>query len=217
LLGQVYDAFGLDRPTFVSIPIVPQAVVEPTYGISDLVTIEIDDNTAADWGKGGHYDFVVPGVDSVDAVPANLIGSFDYAFDKENMFIRVDFEADVVRSDSFDLYLDIPNSQREYGLSDGGTVLGFQATHRLSWSGSEPRIVNGPIVHSVLDEDESVSAVAGFDGRAIEFALPIESLPAIEAGDRISFRLIETDRDADLLSLPLAGPGYIQVPDIDNV
>ncbi|MCP3935506.1 MAG: glycoside hydrolase, partial [Actinomycetia bacterium] len=38
LLGQVYDAFGLDRPTFVSIPIVPQAVVEPTYGISDLVT-----------------------------------------------------------------------------------------------------------------------------------------------------------------------------------
>ena len=52
LLGQIYDALGLERPTFLSIPIVPQAVVEPAYGLSDLVTIEIDDDTAIWLGEG---------------------------------------------------------------------------------------------------------------------------------------------------------------------
>ena len=208
LLGQVYDAFGLERPTFLSIPIVPQAAVDPFAGTTGLLTIPIDDDIAtADWAEGaGRY-----------LLGGELAESLYYAFDKENMYVRVDFGENASSSDGFDLYLDLPNSQREYGLSDGGTVLGFQATHRLSWDGSDPRSVAGPIVHSVLDEDESAVTVAGFDGRAIEFALPIESLPAIESGDRISFRLIETDGEVDVLSLPLAGPGYIQVPDIDNV
>ena len=42
-------------------------------------------------------------------------------------------------------------------------------------------------------------------------------LPAIEAGDRIRFRLIDTSGGPEGESLPIAGPGFIQVPDISNV
>ena len=53
LLGQVYDTLGIERPTFVAIPIVPQAAVDPDYGITDLVTIAIDNEVATHAGLKG--------------------------------------------------------------------------------------------------------------------------------------------------------------------
>ncbi len=210
LLGQVYDALEIERPTFVAIPITPQTTVEPLHGITELVTIEIDNEVdTPDWGQGGRYEFA----------GGDLVGSLDYAFDTQSMYVRIGFQNEVLGDSNlaFDLYLDIPNAPREFGLSDSGTVLGFQGTHRLSWTGRDPVTVSGPIIHSQLEEDEDVSTRAGFDGERIEFAIPIESLPAIEAGDRISFRIIETSGGPDAASLPAAGPGYIQVPEISNV
>ncbi len=211
LLGQVYDALDMERPEFLLVPIVPERAVDPAYGITNLVTVPIDNDVATDeWAQGaGHYD-----------LGGELVDSLDFAFDKENMYLRVDFAREVLgeRNISFDLYLDIPNSTREHGLSEGGTVLGFSATHRLSWSGRDPVNLVGPVVHSATgDDDESGTAPAGFDGERIEFALPIESLPAIEAGDRIFFKIIETSGGPDGATLPTTGPGYIQVPDISNV
>jgi alpha-amylase/alpha-mannosidase (GH57 family) len=210
LLGQVYDGLGIDRPAFVSIPITPQATVEPERGVTELVTIEIDNDLATgDWDKGGRYQFV----------GGDLVESIDYAFDTNFLYLRTLFEREVLGDSnvSFDLYLDIPNAAREYGLSDGGSILGFQGTHRLSWTGRDPVNLVGPIVHSGREEDQEARTVAGFDGDGIEFAIPIESLPPIEAGDRISFRVIETSGGPDGAALPTAGPGYIQVPEISNV
>ncbi len=210
LLGQVYDALGLERPAFVAIPITPQATVEPDRGITDLVSIEIDnDLDTLDWNQGGRYEFE----------GGNLVESLDYAFDTEFLYLRTIFEREVLGDGnvSFDLYLDIPNASRQYGLSDGGSVLGFQGTHRLSWTGRDPVSVVGPIVHSGREEDQNVEMVAGFNGEGIELAIPIDSLPAIEVGDRITFRFVETSGGPDGISLPAAGPGYIQVPEIANV
>jgi alpha-amylase/alpha-mannosidase (GH57 family) len=210
LLGQVYDILGLPRPDYVSIPIVPQPAVDPDYGSTDLVTITIDNDVATDeWAqRAAHY-----------SLGGGLVDSLDYAFDKENMYIRVDFGREALgdRSASFDLYLDLPNAAQEYGLSTGGTVLGFQATDRLFWTGRDPVEMRGPLPHSNRAAEERTRTPAGFDGDRVEFALPIESLPAIEAGDRISFRIIETSGGPDGALLPAAGPGYIQVPDISNV
>ncbi|MCP4966401.1 MAG: glycoside hydrolase [bacterium] len=210
LLGQVYDGLGVDRPAFVSIPITPSPTVEPDRELTELTSIEIDnDLTSGDWEKGGRYEFT----------GGDLVESIDYVFDKEFLYLRVLFEREVLGEDnlSLDLYLDVPNASREYGLSDGGSVLGFQGTHRLSWTGRDPVSLVGPVVHSGRDEDQSVETRAGFDGSGIEFAVPIESLPPIETGDRIAFRVIETSGGPDGAVLPSPGPGYIQVPEISNV
>ncbi|MEA2000595.1 MAG: glucodextranase DOMON-like domain-containing protein [Actinomycetota bacterium] len=210
LLGQVYDALGVARPTYVSVPITPQPTVDPEYGLTELVTIVIDNEVATeDWSLGGRYEF--------DG--GELVDSLDYAFDTENMYLRVDFVSEVLGDDNpaFDLYIGAPNANRDFGLSDGGTVLGFNGTHRISWSGRDPVHVVGPVVHSEVPADDSELTVAGFDGESVEFAIPIESLGALEAGDRVTFRIVESTGGPDGISLPDAGPGYIQVPDISNV
>jgi len=209
LLGQVYDGLGLERPQLISIPIVPTPTVDPERGITELVTIPIDNDVdTAEWSQGGRY-----------ALAGDLVGAVDYAFDKENLYMRIDFNREVLDDPnvSFDLYMDFPNSSRDWGLTSGGNVLGFDATHRLSWTGLDPVTINGPIVHSNREEDTEVVTPAGYDGQRIEFALPLESLPAMESGDRITFRVVETSGGPEAAMLPSAGPGYIQVPDIANV
>lgn len=210
LLGQVYDGLGIERPAFVSIPIIPLPTVEPEYGVTELTSIEIDNDLATgDWDMGARYEFT----------GGDLVESIDYAFDTEFLYLRVLFEREVLGDSNvaFDLYLDIPNAAREYGLSDGGSILGFQGTHRLSWTGRDPVSVVGPVVHSGREEDQSIATVAGFNGAGIELAIPIESLPPIEVGDRIPLRVVETSGGPDGAVLPSPGPGYIQVPEISNV
>lgn len=210
LLGRVYDAIGEDRPAFTRIPIVPQPFVEPVYGLTELTTIEIDNDVAtSDWDKGGQYEFVM----------GDLVESLDYAFDKENLYVRVGFVTEVLGQDnvSFDLYFGFPNATDGYGLSTGGTILGFEGTHRLSWNGRDPVMLTGPTVHDSRGATDDTTTPAGFDGENIEFAIPIESLPGIEAGDNVGFRLIETSGGPEGMALPAAGPGYLQVPDISDL
>ena len=209
LLGKVYDELGLDRPQFVSIPIVPAATVDPERGITELVTIPIDNEVdTEEWSLGGHYE-----------VAGDLVEAVDYAFDQQNLYMRIDFTREVLGDENaaFDLFLDLPNSSREWGLTEAGNVLGFNATHRLSWTSRDPVNLVGPVVHSNLEEDTDVATPAGYDGQRIEFALPLESLPAMESGDRITLRIVETTGGPEAALLPLTGPGYAQVPDISNV
>ena len=212
LLGQVYDALGLERPDYVQIPIIPHPTVEPARGQSELVTIVIDDIVATEaWAVGGRYELA----------GGSVVDALDYAFDKENLYVRVTLGPDGTGGNdgTFDLYLGVPTAIRAYGLTEGGAVLGFNASHRLSWSAADPRTVVGPYEYSKrgADDAETVATPAGFDGEAIEFAIPIESLPAISAGDRINLRVIETGATSAGTVLPGAGPGYIRVPDISNV
>ena len=210
LLGLVYDAIGRDRPDFTRIPIVPQPFVQPVYGLTELTSIEVDNAVATeDWDNGGRYEFS----------DATLVESVDYAFDKQNLYMRVGFRDEVLGNDnvSFDLYLGFPNAVDSYGLTRGGAVLGFDGSHVLSWSGRDPVTMVGPVVHTARTAEGMAETLAGFDGSSIEFALPIEELPAIEAGDLISLRIVETGGGPEGALLPQAGPGFLQVPDISDL
>ena len=141
LLGQVYDAVGEQRPAFTKIPIVPQPFVEPDQALTELTTIEVDNEVATpDWANGGRYEF-----DEGD-----LLGSLDYVFDKESLFIRAGFTAEVLGQDnvSFDLYLGFPGASERYGQIRGWAVLGFEGTHRLTWNGRDPVTLEGPEIHT---------------------------------------------------------------------
>ena len=179
-------------------------------GLTELTTIEVDNAVATrDWDKGGRYEFS----------DATLVEAVDYAFDKQNLYLRVSFLDEVLGNDnvSFDLYLGFPAAVDGYGLSRGGAVLGFEGSHVMSWSGRDPVTMLGPVPHAARPAEDEVETEAGFDGSSIEFALPIETLPAVEAGDQVSLRLVETSGGPEGALLPQAGPGYLQVPDISDL
>jgi alpha-amylase/alpha-mannosidase (GH57 family) len=208
LLGQVYDELGEQRPAFVGVPIVPAPSVDPARTPAEPVTIEIDgDVTGPEWVGAGGYGFDGGG----------QISQLDYAYDLDNLYLRVGLTGAVGGSSGFDLYLGVPGPAPSWGLSNGGAVLGFNAAYRFSWRGGDPSVVVGPISHAERGDAGEMTIPAGSDGSNVEFAVPWEELGAIGAGDRLQLRIADVAAGAEGVLLPAGGPGYVQVPDISNV
>jgi alpha-amylase/alpha-mannosidase (GH57 family) len=212
LLGQMYDALGQERPAYVSIPIIPLPVIEPDRTQGDLATITIDNEIRdEEWAAAGRYD-----------LDGELLSGVEFTFDKQNLYLRVDFAREVLGDDSaaFELYLGSPGVTSGYGLTDAGTVLGFDATHLAQWSGMDPvQVLVAPYDASANLPDDRLAEAGvptGFDGQRVEFAIALDELGALDAGDRIRFRIADTSGGPEQALLPEA-PGYIQVPDVSDV
>ena len=219
LLGGVYDSLGRERPAFVRTPIVPDPTVAPTRSADETGRVEIDAEVdAPDWDTGGLYEF--------DDGP---FAAFRWLYDRDRLQIRVDYREEVLGDEGagFDLYLDTPGAADSRGLTVEGAVLGFEASHALSWRGTNPVVVRGPVPlppvgsgNGIADPGvlmQSDSLDAGFDGTSIEFSIPLASLGPVETGDRIRFRLIDRYGGPEGRIFPAAGPGVMLVPDISNV
>ena len=208
LIGQMYDALSQERPAYVSIPIIPLPTIDPDRTQGELSTISIDNEISdEEWATAGRYD-----------VAGELLTGVEFAFDNRNLYLRVDFAQEVLGDDSagFELYLGSPGAASGYGLTAAGTVLGFNATHLANWSGIDPVQVM-VASHGAPESTSTVSPTpAGFDGQRVEFAIPLYELGALDAGDRILFRIADTTGGPEQALLPDA-PGYIQVPDVSDV
>ena len=156
LLGTVYDALGEQRPSFLSVPIIPETPVASTREPEGLVTIEIDGDFS-DWEQAGLYE---------------LPDELQYGFDRENLYLRYRPEAGA----NFAVYLGAPTGAKE-GLVDvagGGSIpLGFGWTHRLV----------GCDLLSV--ESESVEIPCVVVEGDLEAAIPLELLGPLQPGDRV--------------------------------
>ena len=90
LLGQMYDALGQERPAYVSIPIIPSPVIDPDRSAGELTTITIDNEISDDeWATAGRYD-----------LDGELLSGIEFTFDKQNLYLRVDFAREVLGDDS---------------------------------------------------------------------------------------------------------------------
>ena len=219
LLGQVYDALGLDRPAFVSTPIVPQPLVAPDRSSEavDVITIDAEVDTK-EWDTSGLY--------VLDEAP---FAEFRWTYGKDRLQIRVDYAAEVLGDDAagFDLYLGIPGVDGGRGMTVGANTLGFNATHLLSWRGTQPTTVRGPVPlpplgtgNGLVDAgmlEESDSIDTGFDGTRIEFSIPLASLGPIEVGDAVAFRLVDRNGGPESVTAPAGGPGAMVAPEISDV
>lgn len=107
LLGQVYDALGQDRPSFISVPIIPEAPLVADSTPADLLTISID-GALDDWEGSGGY--------ALDT------GSLRWAFDRQNLYLRVDGAGEGL------IYLGAPEGEK-VAVANDETPLGFGATH----------------------------------------------------------------------------------------
>ncbi len=192
LLGQVYDALGQDRPAFVSVPIIPERPVAADQSPSDLVTITIDGDLS-DWEEAGRYTFIDSDIDSLW-----------WAFDKENLYLRVDQNPILSSLPNFVIYLGTPQGDKvAVGLD--GSPLGFGATHLIRL-GDRCTLENG-----AGDEILGTVECSTFPPD-LEAAIPLSELGALETGDSV---LLKVDRAGQ--RQPSAGPAVAQVPDISDV
>jgi alpha-amylase/alpha-mannosidase (GH57 family) len=219
LLGLVYDALGAERPAFVATPIVPAPLVAPDRSSEAIALIPIDGEVdTSEWDTSGLY--------VLDGAP---FAEYRWLYGKDRLQIRVDYAAEVLGDDAagFDLYLGIPGLSGGRGMTVGANVLGFNATHLLSWRGTEPTAVRGPVLLPPLGTgdglvdagmlQEPVTIDAGFDGTRIEFSIPLAALGPIEIGDPVSFRLVDRAGGPESVMAPATGPGAMVVPDISDV
>ena len=219
VLGLVYDALGLERPAFVSTPIVPEPVVAPDRSSEEVTTIAIDTEVdTAEWDAAGLY--------ILDGAP---FAEYRWIYGKDRIQIRVDYAAEVLGDDAagFDLYLGLPGVGGGRGMTIGATALGFDGTHLISWRGTRPTEVRGPIPlpplgtgNGLVDAgmlEESGTLDAGFDGTHIEFSIPLASLGPVEAGDPVTFRLVDRAGGPESVMAPATGPGAMVAPDISDV
>ncbi|MEN8113893.1 MAG: glucodextranase DOMON-like domain-containing protein [Actinomycetota bacterium] len=219
LLGRVYDALAIERPAFVSIPIIPASTVPPDRSPDGIGTITIDvEVDTAEWETAGLY--------TLDGQP---FAEYRWLYDKNRLQVRVDYAEDVLGDDAaeFDLYLGVPSAAVTRGLTVGGSVLGFEASHLLSWRGTDPITVRAPIPLPAVGTGDGLIDPgslpepelrdAGFDGRRIEFSIPLASLGPIEVGDPIRFALVDRHSGPEGAAAPVGGPGAMVVPDISDV
>lgn len=219
LLGRVYDALEVDRPAFIRTPIIPEPIVVPDRSPDATGMIEIDAEVdTGEWDTAGLY--------SLDGVP---FAEYRWLYDKSRLQIRVDYAAEVLGDDTagFDLYLGIPGATTIRGLTVGGEIIGFDASHLLSWRGTAPTLVRGPVElppigggdglvdAGMLPELEQLDA--GFDGTRVEFSIPLTSLGPIGVGDLVRFRLVDRAGGPESVMAPSEGPGAMTVPDISDV
>lgn len=207
LLGQVYDALGQDRPSFIRVPIIPDPAREPDRTPEGLIEIPIGSLDDDAWSQGGLYDGDIP---------------LRWAFDAENLYLRLDG----VEGERTEVYLGVPAGDPVTGLSVGvpneadRAVLGFDATVvlRIEPDGTvklpEQPKATPEDVDAVFDAGETLESGTG--GGNVEFAVPLEALGAVGVGDRVSILAIVDEPGANLKA-PGGSRGAIQVPDISNV
>ncbi len=190
LLGQVYDALGLDRPDFVRVPIIPETPLNADRGLNDILTIAID-GAVDDWATAGSYGDTVP-------------GGVSWAIDRENLYVYLGLEPET----PFELYLGTPSGEKT-AFTFSGDVLGFGATQVITRNTGSVCLYS-PVPVSQDGECVPLTAAELEEG-GVEFAVPLTTLGALEAGDNIVAKLWDETLQ------PAGGPMAFQVPDISNV
>lgn len=188
LLGQVYDALGQERPTYVQVPIIPQTPAVADRTPADLLTIKIDGEADPEWDDAGIYE----------------IGGVRWAFDKSSLYLR--WSGDL--GDGVAVYLGGPQG-RKTSTSYQGDVLGFGATHVVV-ADPDGALLCNPILD--FDPERCLTLEAAIGGRLLEVAIPLDELGALEAGNTI---LAKAKHEAGLM--PEQGPMAFQVPDVSDV
>ncbi|MGZ8756307.1 MAG: glucodextranase DOMON-like domain-containing protein, partial [Acidimicrobiia bacterium] len=192
LLGQVYDALGQERPTFVSVPIIPETPVVADQSPTDLLTIKIDGDLS-DWEAAGRYTFADSDVDALW-----------WAFDKENLYLRVDQNPILSSLPNFVVYLGAPQGEKvSTGLD--GSPLGFGATHLI-------RLGDRCTLETGAGDEVLATIDCSTFPPLLEAAIPLSELGALESGDAL---LMKVERSGE--RQPSNGPAVAQVPDISNV
>lgn len=200
LLGQVYDQMGRQRPSYVGVPIIPETPILAQRSPADIITVQVSAGPSdAGWEEAGFY----PG--GVN----DLVDGLYYAFDKDNLYLRVDGPS-AATVGTQELYLGAQSgSKRAVTLDD--RVLGFGATHLVRFEAGgaclyAPLPVPGNPQLPACQELE-----AAVIGDSYLVAVPVRAFGALEEGDSVLVK-------ASFGTLfPASGPAVAQAPNLSDL
>ncbi len=205
-LGQVYDALGLERPSFLSVPIIQPTPAEPDVALQGTFTPTLDGEmtSRSEWMNAGAFLF--------DGDPSTL----EFGFDKNYLYLNV---VGMLQQD-FDIYLKIPAQSTGNPFSEGGEVLGFYATHRLAVRLTDGaamvqfQVWDGTAWQAPTSENFAYASGVG----TLEVAVPIADLQStLDAGDSLQVRLVagaDPSTGSGQRLLPATAPGRMLIPDL---
>ena len=200
LLAKVYESLGEPVPAFVNVPIIPKKPAAAAQSVQGLSTPRIDGTASPDeWSQAALFT-------SGAQAGSNLA----YAFDKDNLYLRVTFNQPLSADAKVGFYLNVPHSPAAYPFaSDDATLLGIAATHLFEWNGET---LNAYTAASKGWQPAAASGSAMM-GDVLEAAIPWEALGDLEAGDDL--RLVTVILPGGNI-LPFNGPAQIVLPDLGN-
>lgn len=201
-LEQIYLLLGKEVPNFVSVPIIPQAAVEPTRPFIASFSPVIDGVAGPDeWKDAGFYDLG-------DAA------GFYYGFDDNNLYLRLEG----VTGDTVSFYVrgPDPGDSNAYprGEEDNLPLIGFGAKRLIEVAGLSS---NTPAVTSYMPDGDggwqaldSSSIIMESSGELLELAVPLGGVSeTARGGDRLNIRIL-----VDNTTLyPSEGPVLATLPD----
>ncbi len=195
LLGQVYDELGIDRPIFVSVPIIPVQPVPADQSASAAATPTVD-GIFDDYADGGRFQ-----MDDAQVF---------YAFDKSTLFLGYgEFDGTHDEPTVFDKTLEIylAGVGESFGTTTDGDVLGFRATHVARFNGEES------CVAPLADPTDCTPVPTARSEVGIEVGIPFDLIGVFESGDTVLARVYYSTVEDFFLDGPLG----LQVPDISDV
>ncbi len=200
LLAKVYESLGEPVPAFVNVPIIPRKPAQADQTVQGLSTPQIDgQNAPGEWNNAARF---TSGAQAGDALA--------YAYDADNLYLRVTLTQELPEGGSIGFYLKAPRSPAAWPFAhDGETLLGIAATHLFEWDGET-------LTAYAASEDGwqeiGPAGQAAAAANLLEAAIPWEAISnELEAGDDL--RLVTV-----LLpggdQLPFNGPAQIVLPDL---
>lgn len=184
-----------------------EAPIDPDVPATGTGAVTIDNRIRdEEWATAGTYGF--------DNQP--LVRSVRYLFDSTNLYLRIDFEREVLGDEAaaFDLYIE-GNGLNGDPATVLGTPLGLAADALVSWRGTMPVEAifrtSTPATGWRLD---GAPLATGFDGWSVEVAVPLVLVVGrLGSPTRLLFRVLDRTAGLEQAMVPAAGPGYLQLPE----
>ncbi|MGA9349457.1 MAG: glucodextranase DOMON-like domain-containing protein, partial [Anaerolineae bacterium] len=220
-LQRVYELMGVEVPTFLKVPVIPQRPVAPIAAASAVITPTIDGLAGKDeWQGGGYY-----------TEEEGTVGELWYGFDAKTLYLRLDNRrpwADVGDETRFGFYLTRPGGGKENPFSRIGaeeTLLGFGANALLEVTvKGDAATAAFYLVDDNGDYSEAEAELrVGLSDSTLEMAITYPdtstelsaSFGKPDAGDTFKLRAVVSEGEQrDIQVVPGAGPAALVVPDL---
>ena len=215
LLREVYVKLGEEVPDFLRVPIIAERPADAEREATASISPRIDGTVGTEeWAGAGVYRFT----GGVQASGGEVLDATAYGHDGENLYLRADLRGsfDTFGDRTLSFYINLPKQETESPFTVNGSVLGFQSGFRVdvTEAGSECTLYAVDRFGEWPGEGTPVECAAG--AKSVEIAVPLESLPAVDPGDRVSAKVAVTESGRDISLAPQAGPAAITIRELGD-
>lgn len=235
LLREVYVHLGEEVPDFLRVPIISEQPVEAAQEATATISPRIDGRAGEqEWAGAGEYAFT----GGVQASGGEALAGMAYGHDGENLYFRADLRGsvDTLGSTEISFYVSLPKQEFSTPFSVNGSVLGFQSGYRVDIAATDAagsaaaaagdraectlhavnRFGEWPDADAAGGSAGAATVTCAAEAKTVEVAVPLESLAAVDPGDRITAKALVAEAGTDVTIRPEGGPAAITARELGD-